>query len=131
MLMAENILDRVIKNVPKSINDIDDMPLYSILIVLSGYIAIGLGFFNFLLQLIVQIHMMLALHFVVNLFFGFGILSSYTKLRDEKRKWSVICGICSIVLIALGGVVGTLAGLIGIIGSGLSFVTTIDENFNI
>lgn len=129
--MAENILDSVIESLPKSMDDIDDMPLYSILIVLSGYIAIGLGFINFLLQLIVNIDVALVLHFLINLVFGFGVLLSYTKISDEKRKWSVICGILSIILIALGGVVGILAGLIGIIGSGLAFLTTIDENFNI
>ncbi|MFW5928652.1 MAG: hypothetical protein ACOCSL_05545 [Thermoplasmatota archaeon] len=129
--MAENILDRVIESIPKSIGDIDDMPLYSILIVLSGYIAIGLGFFNFILQLIVNIDIILILHFLVNLFFGFGVLLSYTKIPDDKRNWSVICGIFSIILIALGGIVGILAGVIGIIGSGLAFITTIDENFKI
>ena len=129
--MAENILDRVIESIPKSMDDIDDMPLYSILIVLGGYIAIGLGFFNFILQLIGDIGVMIVLHFLVNLFFGFGILVSYTKLSDEKRNWSVICGIFSIILIALGGIVGILAGLIGLIGSSLAFLTTIDENFNI
>ncbi|MFP4051154.1 MAG: hypothetical protein ACLFVB_05385 [Thermoplasmata archaeon] len=129
--MAENILDRVLKSIPKSMDDIDEMPLYSILIVLSGYIAVGLGFFNFLLQLIGNINVNIALHFIINLFFGFGILLSYTKIEDEKRKWSVICGVLSIILLALGGVVGILAGLIGVIGSALSFITSIDENFNI
>lgn len=129
--MAENILDRVIESIPKSMDDIDDMPLYSILIVLGGYIAIGLGFFNFILQLIGNIEIMIVFHFLVNLFFGFGILVSYTKISDEKRNWSVICGIFSIILIALGGIVGILAGLIGLIGSSLAFLTTIDENFNI
>nr|AGF93358.1 membrane protein [uncultured organism] len=129
--MAENILDRVLESIPKSMDDIDDMPLYSILIVLSGYIAIGLGFFNFILQLIGNIDIKLVLHFLINLFFGFGLLLSYTKISDERRKWSVICGILSIILIALGGIVGILAGLIGVIGSSLAFITTIDENFNI
>ncbi len=129
--MAENILDRVLESIPKSMDDIDDMPLYSILIVLSGYIAIGLGFFNFILQLIGNIDVKLVLHFLINLFFGFGLLLSYTKISDERRKWSVICGILSIILIALGGIVGILAGLIGVIGSSLAFITTIDENFNI
>lgn len=129
--MAENILDRVLKSIPKSMDDIDEMPLYSILIVLSGYIAVGLGFFNFLLQLIGDINVTIALHFIINLFFGFGILLSYTKIEEEKRKWSVICGVLSIILLALGGVVGILAGLIGVIGSALSFITSIDENFNI
>lgn len=130
-MMAENILDRVLKSIPKSMDDIDEMPLYSILIVLSGYIAVGLGFFNFLLQLIGDINVTIALHFIINLFFGFGILLSYTKIEEEKRKWSVICGVLSIILLALGGVVGILAGLIGVIGSALSFITSIDENFNI
>ena len=129
--MAENILDRVIESIPKSMSDIDNMPIYSILIVLSGYIAIGLGFINFLLQLVVKIDLVLVLHFLINLFFGFGVLLSYTKISDEKRKWSVVCGVLSIILIALGGVVGILAGLIGIIGSVLAFLTTMDENFNI
>ena len=129
--MAENILGRVLESIPKSIDEIDDMPLYSILIVLSGYIAIGLGFFNFLLQVIENIDITLALHFIVNIFFGFGILISFIKIEEERRKWSVICGVLSIILIALGGVVGILAGIIGVIGSGLSFVTTVDENFNI
>lgn len=130
-MMAENILGRVLESIPKSIDEVDDMPLYSILIVLSGYIAIGLGFFNFLLQMIGNIDITLALHFIVNIFFGFGILISFIKIEEERRKWSVICGVLSIILIALGGVVGILAGIIGVIGSGLSFVTTVDENFNI
>ena len=129
--MAENILERVIEGVPKSFDELDEMPLYSILIVFSGYIAIGLGFFNFILQMIGGIRASIVLHFLVNLFFGFGILVSYIKIPEERRKWSIICGVFSIVLIALGGAVGILAGLIGIIGSGLSFLTTVDENFKI
>ncbi len=108
---------------PTSAADLEELPLYSILLVLGSYIAIGIGIFHFLLEFIRGPDLYLIFQVGINVFFGSGLLIAYLKLDKEKIKWSIIAVLFSLMLAAFGGVVGILAGIIGVFGGVMSFLS--------
>lgn len=114
----------VARSSPTSAGDLEELPLYSILLVLASYIAIGIGIFHFLLEFIRGPDLYLIFHVGINVVFGSGLLIAYLKLYKEKIKWSIIAVLFSLMLAAFGGIVGVLAGIIGMFGGVMSLLST-------
>ncbi len=129
--MAARIIEKIWDECPKSVQELEDLPLYSILIVLGGYFSLGIGSFHFILTILERFDSLKVFYFVINIVFGFGLLLSYYRIEDEMRKWSMLALVFSLVLIAIGGIVGALSGLIGVFGGGLAFLSTVDDSFEI
>ncbi len=129
--MNTEFIEEIWKECPKSIQALEDLPLYSVLLVLGGYFSIGIGTFHFLLTILERFAPSTIFYFVINIIFGFGLLLSFYRINTEKIKWSAIAVIFSLALIALGGIVGALSGLIGLFGGGLAFLSTQDETMEI
>ncbi len=112
-------IDKVSREVPKSIEELEKLPPYLILIVLGGFCAIGLGILVFIfdilgnpgksLQHIVQL--------LICLIFGFLLLWTYTQVRRAPKTAYVLGFVFGIILLFgnLGGVIGGVLGLIGAI----------------
>lgn len=125
------IVEDVWKDCPKSIPDLEALSLYSILIVIAGYISIGIGTFHFILTMVERFRPLGILHWLVNLIFGFGLLVAYYRMEENKKTWSVLTFVFSVVLLALGGIVGGLAGFIALIGAVLAFLSTTSNTYDI
>ncbi|MFP4000445.1 MAG: hypothetical protein ACLFSM_03605 [Thermoplasmata archaeon] len=129
--MDTDLIEDIWDESPKSVQDLESLSLHSILMVLGGYIAIGIGSLHFLLTLIERFDSLMILKLLINLIFGFMLLLSYYRLDKHTEKWSVLAGIFSLILIGLGGVVGGLAGLVGFFGAVLAFLSTFDSSFDL
>ncbi|MEF8832237.1 MAG: hypothetical protein V5A66_01820 [Candidatus Thermoplasmatota archaeon] len=129
--MDTKLIEDIWKDSPKSIEALEDLSLHSILLVLSGYISIGIGPLHFLLTIIEQFEAINIFQLFINLIFGFMLLLSYYRLDSDMKRWAILGGIFSLILIGLGGIVGGLAGLVGIIGAALAFLSTMDSSFDL
>lgn len=119
--MDRDLLDSLIEEAPRSVEDLENLPLYKILLAVGGYIAIGIGFFHFILSLPSGSAPRLILHLLIDIFFGLSLLVCYVRIERKPVNWSALAVISSLVLIALGGIVGGLAGIISIFGGALAF----------
>ncbi len=129
--MDTDLVEDIWDESPKSVDELEDLSLHSILMVLAGYIAIGLGSIHFILMMIGNLEALRIFQLLIKIVFGFGLLLCFYRLSGDEKKWSILAGVFSIILIALGGVVGILAGLVGILGAGLAFLSTFDSSFDI
>lgn len=114
--MIQDILNEIMENTPTSIEELEDHPLYSILIVIGGYLAIGLGSIHFLLSMAAKFGIFFLFHFIVNIVFGMGLLVCNIRIEKDLFLWGGISAIFSMILIVFGGPVGTISGIISIIG---------------
>lgn len=110
-------IDKVSREVPKSIDELEKLPIYLILFVLGGFCAIGLGILVFLLN-IVGMPKKFVLHIVqllICLIFGFLLLWTYTQVRRAPKTAYVLGFVFGIILLFSnwGGVIGGVLGLIG------------------
>ncbi len=115
--MEEERIKQVYESSPKSIADLEDMPLGAVLITLGGYVAIGLGFTHFLVSVISSAELIFIFQFIVNISFGFALLLSNMKLPDDTRRWTVLAAVFGLILMVLGGAVGAISGFIAIVGA--------------
>lgn len=118
---------------PTSAEDLEDMPLHSILLILSAYLSVGIGIFHFFLSFLQHQDPYLIFHLAIDISFGVGLLISYFRIGDDKHqiRWSVFAVIFYVVLLAFGGIVGILAGIVGIFGGGLALLATFDETWEV
>ncbi|MBS3817786.1 MAG: hypothetical protein KGY76_09525, partial [Candidatus Thermoplasmatota archaeon] len=123
------VIEDIYKECPKSAMDLEELPVHSILLVLGGYIAIGIGTFHFLISIIKVFDPYVIFHFLTNIVFGFGLLISFYRIEQGIEKWAVVAGVFSLILIILGGIVGALAGIVAIFGAGLAILSSFDETF--
>lgn len=119
--MDDDFISEVIEAVPKSKEDLEKLPPSLILIVIGGYIAIGIGLFHFILS-IPNEPLVPLFHFLIDLIFGVGLIVTFLRVESELITWSVIGIISSVALLALGGIVGGIAGLFGLIGVIVKFL---------
>ena len=129
--MREDIVHDIYEEIPKSITDLEDLPIYHILIIVGAYIAIGIGLFHFILTLPGNPYPILVFHFLIDIFFGFGLILSYINIVDKMRIWSILTVIFSLILIAFGGIVGILAGVISLFGGAIAFFNYLGEDIGI
>ncbi len=131
--MDENfeIIEEIWGDTPKSFDELERLPLYSILIVIAGYISIGIGTLHFLLRIIEHFRPNEVFYFIINVIFGFALLLSFYRIESDKKRWSILTFIFAIVLIALGGIVGALAGFVAFLGGILAFLTLFTKNFEV
>ncbi len=130
-MIDTSIIEELIDECPKSTQDLEKLPLYSILLVLGGYIALGIGSLHFVITMLKDFDFYAVFHLLTNLLFGFGLLISYHRIKREIKRWALVAIVFSLALIALGGVVGGLAGLIGIFGGVLALLGEFDEDWKI
>jgi hypothetical protein len=101
------------------------LPPYSILIVLGGICAIGLGVLFFIFD-IIDLPRNFVVHigkFIVSLVFGFLLLWVYTQIRQNPQT-SYILGFVFSIILFFGNLGGILGGILGIIGSLLLLLRT-------
>lgn len=130
-MMDTELIEDIWRDSPKSIDELERLSLHSILLVLAGYISIGIGSLHFLLTIIERFEAIKVFQLFIDLIFGFILLLSYYRLDSDKKRWSILAGIFSLILIGLGGIVGGLAGLVGIIGAALAFLSIMDSSFDL
>jgi len=121
-LSESKVLDDLLENSPTSINELEDLDIYKILIVIGSYIAMGIGSLHFVLSVGTEPFTNLFFKLLINIIFGFLLLMAFHRIEFEKFKWSMITIIFSIILIVLGGIVGLLAGTFSLLGGLLSFL---------
>ncbi len=126
--MERDLLDEILEKSPRSIDDLEKMSLGSILIIIGAYIAVGLGFFHFLINSLVHSPPSFIFQFFINFFFGLALILSYVKMSRDDSVFAIFVVILSIVLITLGGPVGTIAGLITLLGSIIALFTSVDPH---
>ncbi|GEM_PF-1677744 len=140
MVDQNQVLDKMTKDLqelieysPRSADELEKLSLHSILLVISGYMALGIGTLHFVLSVIGDFRAALIFHLVINVVFGLAILISYSRIkRDlEAKKWAVLSLIFSIVLVTFGGIVGILAGLVALFGGALALLATFDRGLEI
>ncbi len=119
--MNRDIIDEVYRSSPRTMKELEGIPVYSMLIVIGGYLAIGLGFFHFLVSLLSLDSLMIFFHLMVNLTMGFGLLVANLRISTDTTRWSILAVVLSLVLIALGGIVGAIAGLVSLSGAVMGF----------
>ncbi len=126
-------IEDMVEASPKSAEDLEDMPLHSILLILSAYIAIGIGISHFFLSLLQGLEVHSMFHVIINLVFGLGLFISYLRVKEkeQKRRWGIFAIIFSLVLLALGGIVGILAGIVGVFGGGLALLTSFYKTWEV
>ena len=132
-MVDASLIEDLVDGCPKSASDLEKLPLHSILLVLGGYIAIGIGSFHFVITIMRDFYLHSIFHLLINLLSGFGLLFSYHRIKAKKmiKKWAFIAAIFSVILIALGGIVGALAGLVGATGAILALLTVFNESWDI
>ncbi len=129
--MDTELIEDIWEESPKSVDELEKLSLHSVLLVLAGYISIGIGTLHFLLTIMDRFESLKVFQLLINLIFGFMLLLSYYELDSDPKRWSILAGIFSLILIGLGGIVGGLAGLVGFIGALLGFLSTMDKSFDI
>lgn len=125
-LNRDDLIEDVLGSNPTTIDDLHELPLYSIFISIGGYLALGLGLFHFIVSMTREPFLLLIGHLIVNICLGTVLLFSNHKIVERKILWGSIVVMISIMLIALGGIVGALSGILALIGGVLSLV---DEHF--
>jgi hypothetical protein len=118
-------IDRVSREVPRSLDELENLPAYSALIVVGGICAIGLGVLIFIFNLI-DLPRNLAVHIgqlIVCLVFGFMLLWVFTQIRKNPQT-SYILGIVFSIILFFGNLGGIIGGILGIIGSLLLLLKT-------
>ncbi len=123
-------MDEVLEDIPKSLSELERMPIDSLLIVIGAYVALGLGLFHFLTTSFVYSPFAFLFQFIIDIVFGVGLLICYVR-KERDIVWPILALLFSLFLIALGGPVGVVAGLIALFGSILSFLGNIDPSFKI
>lgn len=121
-LSNSKVLDDLLENSPTSVGELEELQVYKILIVVSSYIALGIGTLHFVFSMGTLPFSNLFLKLLINITFGFLLLVAFHRIKIYKVKWSVMTILFSLVLIALGGIVGLLAGTFSLIGGFLSFI---------
>ncbi len=124
--MESDLLDKILDMSPRTMSDLEDMSVGSLLMVIGAYIAIGLGFFHFLVNSLVYSPPSFVFQFIINFFFGLALIISYVKMSGEATTYTILAIIFSIILITLGGPVGTIAGLIALIGAVIALFKPLD-----
>jgi len=130
-MMDTNLIKDIWEDSPKSVEELEKLPLHSILLALGGYISIGIGALHFLLTMIERFEYTRIFYFLINIIFGFALLLSYHRINVNTKKWALLASIFSFVLISLGGIVGALAGIVGLLGAILAILATLDKSFDI
>ncbi len=119
-LSKSEALDDLLENSPTSVNELEDLQVYRILIVIASYMALGIGILHFVLSIGTMPFASLSLKLIINVVFGFLLLLAFHNIVYKKIKWSVMTIIFSLILIAMGGIVGLLAGTLSLFGGLLS-----------
>ncbi len=130
-MMDRRLMEELVDECPKSTRDLEKLPLYSILLVLGGYISIGIGSFHFVITILEDFDFYSIFPLLINLIFGFGLLISYYRIQKAIKKWAAIAVVFSLVLISLGGTVGALAGLVAIPGAVLALLGEFNSDLKI
>lgn len=117
-----DVIYEVYEASPTSMEDLERMSLYTVLITMGGYIAMGLGFTHFLVSMVTYANAIFVFQFLVNLSFGFALLICNMNMGSDSRRWTLLAGVFALVLMALGGAVGAISGLIALIGAVLGFL---------
>ncbi|MFO7791964.1 MAG: hypothetical protein R6W73_03145 [Candidatus Saliniplasma sp.] len=117
------LLDEIIEDSPTTLEEIEKLQVYKILIILAAYIALGIGTLHFILSLGSQPYLDLLFKLFINLLFGFLLLISFHRIDYMYKEWAIMAIIFSVILISLGGIVGLLAGTFSIFGVLLSFLS--------
>ena len=118
-------IDQVRRELPRSVEDMERLPIYSILFIVGGFCAIGLGFLVFLVSLanprgnfILNIAQLL-----VCLIFGFMLLWNYTQVKKAPRT-AFVLGLVFGIILWFGGYGGVIGGLLGVIGAIILLIQT-------
>ncbi len=121
--MEHDLLDELLDKSPRSIFDLEDMPVGSMLIVIGAYISMVLGFFHFLINSLVYSPPSFIFQFIISFFLGLAMLVAYVKYSRDVTTYAISTMLFSIILILLGGAVGAIAGLIALMGSVITLFT--------
>ncbi len=118
-------IDQVSKEVPKSIKELEKLPIYLILFVVGGFCAMGLGILVFLFKIVDTPKGFLGhiIQLVICLVFGFMLLWTYTQVRRTPKTAYVLGFVFSIILF-FGNEGGFIGGVLGFIGALMLFLKT-------
>jgi hypothetical protein len=118
-------IDQVSKEVPKSLEELEKLPIYLVLFVVGGFGAMGLGILVFLIN-IVSVPRAFVIHVVqliISVVFGFLLLWTYTQVRRAPKTAYVLGFVFGIILL-FGNIGSVIGGILGIIGALILFLKT-------
>jgi ribosomal protein L40E len=125
-------LQEITREVPKSVSELEELPIYLLLIVLGGGLAILLGIVFGIVEVALNFTSpswlgSALLHIIINIVIGIFLIVSFVFCKKDKFLGSVIAALFSIILIAGGWIAGIIGGVIGLIGAILTFFNYLDE----
>lgn len=124
-------IDTVKRSTPKTISEIERLPLHLALIALAGVIAIIIAVPSFFITMgisVLIIHTFiggLLLGIVTSVFcavLGFGFLYAYVLGKRRPVAGSALAVFISLVIIPLGGLGGIIAGVMGLCGGSIGLL---------
>ncbi len=126
-------VNEVRRELPRTSGEVSRLPLRLLLVLLGGYIGLGLGTVQFLLDVFVALvltkpgHAFFAiLRFVLDLVFGGVLLLAYARAKRDVGTGAVIAGVAGLVLLFLPWA-GTVAGLLAVGGAALLLIDSGDR----
>jgi hypothetical protein len=127
MAAVPDSLDGIIKEVPTSVRELEKLPMYLMLIVLGGGIAVLLGVVFGIIEIAMSVALLKwvgegTVHLIVCLVMGALLIFSFVICKRDLFTGSILAGISGLVLIIAGGIAGLIGGLFGVLGAFLAFI---------
>ncbi len=135
--MVDETVDQLVESIPKSMSDLEDMPLYSILLFLGACLSIGVGLLLFLFFLSFTFSTSSFIDLIINIILGTVILlvaSNMLEMDSQTTSYlmlAIVVLISSITIIFLGGIVGRISGFIALIGSVIALANHLYKPLNL
>jgi len=119
---SNRLFDEILEESPTTLDELEQLEVYQILLIVGAYIALGIGILHFVLSLGSQPLPSLLFKLFINLTVGFLLLVSFHRIANNGIQWQILVIIFSIISVSLGGIVGLLAGTFSLLGGLLSFL---------
>lgn len=135
--MVDETVDQLVESIPKSMSDLEDMPLYSILLFLGACLSIEVGLLLFLFFLSFTFSTSSFIDLIINIILGTVILlvaSNMLEMDSQTTSYlmlAIVVLISSITIIFLGGIVGRISGFIALIGSVIALANHLYKPLNL
>lgn len=120
-------VDEVMKEVPRSVRDLEKLPPYLMLMVLGGGLAVLLGILFGVIGIVLSIATPKLLgsaivELIVCLIIGPLLIVSYVICKRDLVLGGVLAFVFAIILIGGGGYGGLIGGIIGLLGVIFAFL---------
>jgi len=133
MSATPDSLNGIMKEVPMSVRELEKLPLYLMLIVVGGGMAVLLGIVIGVIEIAMAVALLRwvgegPLHLIVCLVMGALLIFSFVICKRDLFTGSILAGISGIVLVIAGGIAGLIGGLFGVFGAFIAFLKYTEQH---